>query len=247
MNRIIIPLNAFEMIGCQHAMIQRIYEQQVHGVEIRRELMKKVDQEINLIAKELKKYPLFTVYSAPIELWKENGELNKQELTFVLEEALSLGAQWVKVSLGFYQPQSPIGDLQQLLQAFPALRLFVENDQTSYGGNVASLHAFFDNAYEVPVSMTFDIGNWLYVKEQPEEAIKKLGSFVEYIHIKHVIKSSGKLVTTAISNDSNEMWKDILKGFSYSIFKALEFPIDEPEQVPSFISLVQEAEQEEVQ
>jgi sugar phosphate isomerase/epimerase len=247
MNRTIIPLNAFEMIGCQHAMIGRIYEQQVHGVEIRRELMKKVDQEINLIAKELKKYPLFTVYSAPIELWKENGELNKQELTSVLEEALSLGAQWVKVSLGFYQPQSPIGDLQQLLQAFPALRLFVENDQTSYGGNIASLHAFFDNAYEVPVSMTFDVGNWLYAKEQPEEAIKKLGSFVEYIHIKHVIKSSGKLVTTAISNESNEMWKDILKGFSHSIFKALEFPIDELEQVPSFISLVQEAEQEEVQ
>jgi hypothetical protein len=247
MNRIIIPLNAFEMIGCQHAMIGRIYEQQVHGVEIRRELMKKVDQEINLIAKELKKYPLFTVYSAPIELWKENGELNKQELTSVLEEALSLGAQWVKVSLGFYQPQSPIGDLQQLLQAFPALRLFVENDQTSYGGNIASLHAFFNNAYEVPVSMTFDVGNWLYAKEQPEEAIKKLGSFVEYIHIKHVIKSSGKLVTTAISNESNEMWKDILKGFSHSIFKALEFPIDELEQVPSFISLVQAAEQEEVQ
>jgi hypothetical protein len=43
------------------------------------------------------------------------------------------------------------------------------------------------------------------------------------------------------------MWKDILKGFSHSIFKALEFPIDEPEQIPGFISLVQAAEQEEVQ
>ncbi|UYP10193.1 sugar phosphate isomerase/epimerase family protein [Priestia megaterium] len=247
MNRIIIPLNAFETTSSQHTMIGRIYEQQVHGVEIRRELMKKVDQEIELIAEELKKYPLFTVYSAPIELWKENGELNKQELKAILEEAVSLGAQWVKVSLGFYQPQSPIGDLQELLQAFPALRLFVENDQTSYGGNIASLYAFFDNAYEVPVSMTFDIGNWLYVQERPEEAIKKLRPFVGYIHIKHVIKNSGKLVTNSISNDSNEMWKDILKGFSHSIFKALEFPIDEPEQIPGFISLVKAAEQEEVQ
>jgi sugar phosphate isomerase/epimerase len=247
MNSIIIPLNAFETTGYQHTMIQRIHERQVHGVEIRRELMKKVDQEIDLIAEELKRYPLFTVYSAPIELWKENGELNKQELKSVLEEAASLGAQWVKVSLGFYQLQSPIADLQQLLQAFPTLNLFVENDQTSHGGNIASLHAFFDSAYRVPVSMTFDIGNWLYVKERPEEAIKKLRSFVGYIHIKHVIKSSGKLVTTAISNDSNEMWKGILKGFSHSIFKALEFPIDELEQIPGFISLVQAAEQEEVQ
>ena len=137
--------------------------------------------------------------------------------------------------------------MQELLQAFPALHLFVENDQTSYGGNIASLHAFFDNAYEIPVSMTFDIGNWLYVQERPQEAIKKLRSFVGYIHIKHVIKNSGKLVTTSISNDSNEMWKDILKGFSHSIFKALEFPIDESEQIPRFISLVQAAEQEEVQ
>lgn len=247
MNSIIIPLNAFETTGFQHAMIGKIHEQQVHGVEIRRELMKKVDQEIALIAEELKTYPLFTVYSAPIELWRENGELNTQELKVILEEAVSLGAQWVKVSLGFYQPQSPMTDLQQLLEAFPALRLFVENDQTSHGGNIASLHAFFDNAYEVPVSMTFDIGNWLYVDEQPQKAIKMLRSFVGYIHIKHVIKSSGKLVTTAISNDSNEMWKDILKGFSHSIFKALEFPIDEPEQIPGFISLVQAAEQEEVQ
>lgn len=247
MNSIIIPLNAFETTGFQHTMIGKIHEQQVHGVEIRRELMKKVDQEIELIAEELKKYPLFTVYSAPIELWRENGELNTQELKAILEEAVSLGAQWVKVSLGFYQPQSPIADLQQLLEAFPALRLFVENDQTSHGGNIASLHAFFDNAYEVAVSMTFDIGNWLYVHEQPQEAIKKLRSFVGYIHIKHVIKNSGKLVTTAISNGSNEMWKDILKGFSHSTFKALEFPIDEPEQVPGFISLVQAAEQEEVQ
>ncbi|MEB4886835.1 MULTISPECIES: sugar phosphate isomerase/epimerase family protein [Priestia] len=247
MNHIIIPLNAFETTNSQHTMIGRIYEQQVHGVEIRRELMKKVDQEIELIAEELKRYPLFTVYSAPIELWKESGELNKQELKSILEEAVSLGAQWVKVSLGFYQPQSPIGELQELLQAFPALHLFVENDQTNYGGNIASLHAFFDNAYEIPVSMTFDIGNWLYVQERPQEAIKKLRSFVGYIHIKHVIKNSGKLVTTSISNDSNEMWKDILKGFSHSIFKALEFPIDEPEQIPRFISLVQAAEQEEVQ
>ncbi|MEK4820339.1 MULTISPECIES: sugar phosphate isomerase/epimerase family protein [Priestia] len=247
MNHIIIPLNAFETTSSQHTMIGKIYEQQVHGVEIRRELMKKVDQEIELIAEELKRYPLFTVYSAPIELWKESGELNKQELKSILEEAVSLGAQWVKVSLGFYQPQSPIGELQELLQAFPALHLFVENDQTSYGGNIASLHAFFDNAYEIPVSMTFDIGNWLYVQERPQEAIKKLRSFVGYIHIKHVIKNSGKLVTTSISNDSNEMWKNILKGFSHSTFKALEFPIDEPEQIPRFISLVQAAEQEEVQ
>lgn len=34
MNRIIIPLNAFETTSSQHTMIGRIYEQQVHGVEI---------------------------------------------------------------------------------------------------------------------------------------------------------------------------------------------------------------------
>lgn len=41
MNSIIIPLNAFETTGFQHTMIGKIHEQQVHGVEIRRELMKK--------------------------------------------------------------------------------------------------------------------------------------------------------------------------------------------------------------
>ena len=61
MNSIIIPLNAFETTGFQHTMIGKIHEQQVHGVEIRRELMKKVDQEVELIAEELKKYQLFTV------------------------------------------------------------------------------------------------------------------------------------------------------------------------------------------
>ena len=62
--------------------------------KLEEELMKKVDQEIALIAEELKTYPLFTVYSAPIELWRENGELNTQELKVILEEAVSPGAQW---------------------------------------------------------------------------------------------------------------------------------------------------------
>lgn len=53
--------------------------------------------------------------------------------------------------------------------------------------------------------------------------------FVGYIYIKYVIKSSGKLVIIVILNDLNEMWKDILKGFFYLIFKVLEFLIDELE------------------
>src|ERR671939_240065 len=109
MQNVIVPLNAFgrdEVLeNGQLSYIEPIAQAGAYGVEIRRELLpgnENIKQLIQ-IQKEIARFGLFTVYSAPIELWKEDHQLNKEMLATVFEEGLNLGASWLKVSLGHFQ------------------------------------------------------------------------------------------------------------------------------------------------
>ena len=253
MEKLIIPLNAFpqnelEENG-QHSFIKPLHEKGVYGVEIRRELFRDKENDRIQTKKRLEETSLFIVYSAPIQLWLEDGSLNQHELRVVFEEGEELHAQWVKISLGFYQEEkSSLEELQHFLNNYPALQLFVENDQTSYGGNIKRLQKFFEEASKshVQVAMTFDSGNWLYTNQSLLEAIKKLSSYVQYIHLKHVYSLNGKLVTVSILDDLYEKWKDILLAFPRSTIKALEFPIESIHHIDSLanhINSVTESEE----
>jgi sugar phosphate isomerase/epimerase len=245
MNRMVVPLNVFpthqvEEKG-QAFFLSFIAESGANGAEIRRELFQARDLSLEAVKNELNQYGLSAVYSAPIELWKEGGDLNIEQLKTIIGEAYRLGAGILKVSLGHYQKtKSDINLLNDIMQkdriADTKLQILVENDQTLYGGRIDKLHDFFEIAYEsnVPVKMTFDTGNWEYVKESVEQAARKLSKYVAYIHLKQVERIGNKLVPVPMSLAA---WGKIKGYFPENTWKAIEFPVQSVNQLKGYIDI----------
>ncbi|MEH7117274.1 sugar phosphate isomerase/epimerase [Neobacillus vireti] len=242
MKNVIVPLNAYDSsevaAGGQESFVKLIAEAGAYGIEIRRELLPADVLPLGKIKTEIDQYGLFTVYSAPIELWKEDYQLNQERLNHIFQEADILGAKWVKVSLGhFQQDLSNIAALKDLLVGQKDIQLLVENDQTSYGGNVGHLQAFFESAVDhgIPVKMTFDAGNWYYSGQEVEDALEKLAPYVSYLHLKQVTET---LETVPLQIDGEHSWKKAISHFPVEIVKALEFPIVPKEKTKDFIQMM---------
>ncbi|MBD4426387.1 sugar phosphate isomerase/epimerase, partial [Xanthomonas citri pv. citri] len=68
------------------------------------------------------------------------------------------------------------------------MTLVVENDQTDCG-QLAPMQRFKAacRVMALPVTLTFDMGNWLWVGDSPEEAARQLAPAVSYIHVKAAV------------------------------------------------------------
>jgi sugar phosphate isomerase/epimerase len=247
MKNVIIPLNAFDRFKVlengQASYIELISQSGAFGAEIRRELLPVQDPRLDRIRCEIEKYGLFTVYSAPIELWKEDFHLNEEELTTIFQEGIVLGAKWIKVSLGHYKKnESSVRELNYFLNQKQGIQLLVENDQTLHGGNISHLKSFFESAalQDVPVKMAFDAGNWYYSCQDVEDALNKLARYVIYLHLKQVEMDHGELVTVPLQNEGNNSWKKAMRCFPTEIVKALEFPIEPKEKTKEYIQVLAE-------
>jgi sugar phosphate isomerase/epimerase len=248
MQNVVVPLNAFDRFKVleegQEAFIESIAQSGAFGVEIRRELLSSHYQELGKIRTAISKYGLFTIYSAPIELWDQNHDVNQTDLNIVMQEAVELGAKWVKVSLGHYkEAASNVRELSPILKRYQNIQLLVENDQTFYGGNISHLSSFFESAaeHQIPIKMTFDSGNWQYSGQDFETALQQLGPYVMYLHLKQVDEG---LNTIPIQKDGNHSWKKAIRTFPSDMLKALEFPIEPIEKAKEYIHLITELEAE---
>jgi sugar phosphate isomerase/epimerase len=229
----------------QSSFIRLIAESGAFGIEIRRELLSEQDPSLDSIRQEIEQYQLFTVYSAPIELWKEDHGLNEKELNEIFQEGIELGAKWVKVSLGhFYKDQSNVSDLNTFLNQHNGIQLLVENDQTLYGGNINHLTSFFESVSEqdTPVKMTFDAGNWFYSRQDVDDALSKLSPYVHYLHLKQVEDDNGEFITVPLQKNGGHSWEKIMNSFPSEMVKALEFPIEPKEKTREYIQMITESE-----
>ena len=249
MNNVIVPINAFDRFEVlkkgQTSFIRLIADSGAYGIEIRRELLSDEDPSLHQIKQEIEQYQLFTVYSAPIELWKEDHQLNKKELNEILEEGKDLGAKWIKVSLGHFQKgQSDLIELNTFLDQHQEVQLLVENDQTLHGGNIHHLTSFFESASEqsTPVKMTFDAGNWYYSGQEVDEAVSKLAPYVMYLHLKQVEDDNGEFITVPLQKDGSHSWEKVMNHFPAEMVKALEFPIEPKERTREFVQMIMESE-----
>lgn len=232
MKSIVVPLNAFDrkevLEKGQIAFIKLIAESGAYGVEIRRELFQVGDLPLKQLREEIAVYSLFTVYSTPVDLWKIDGSLNRQELEQIFKEASILGASWVKTSLGNYKEEiSDSVELKKFLMQNEKVKLLVENDQTYYGGKLINVKTFFESVVNlnIPVNMTFDTGNWMYTGENAMEALVQLKEYIAYLHFKNVTQNGIELTTCAIDTSENAEWRIIASQFPSDLPKALEFPI----------------------
>ncbi|WP_257348794.1 sugar phosphate isomerase/epimerase family protein [Pseudalkalibacillus decolorationis] len=248
MENIIVTLNSFDtkevMKKGQGHFLPLIAQSGAKGAEIRKELFADERFSLKTLREEIEELNLFSIYSAPVELYDQLGNINEEAIKLIVSEAVKLGATIVKFSLGHYDPQSSSTDhLKELLTTLQIekhqLVVTIENDQTEHGGNLKRIQHFFKETMkrEVPVKMTFDVGNWMYTGEDVWLATKALSEYVVYLHFKHVEHHDNKLVTLSLPEQDSSGWRKLIQSFPNDILRAIEFPLQDQE-VSRYVSLL---------
>jgi len=212
-------------LGGQQALLPIIAAAGADGVEIRRELLS--EQELNALptfAAAIASHHLKACYSAPQALFTDSGALNP-DLPALLEEAKTLNAHWLKVSLGNFQSSHAAEPLRALL-ADSSVALVVENDQTRYG-KLAPMQRFQAavSVTNLPVTLTFDMANWLWVGESPELAASKLAPLVSYIHVKAAEARHDRFHAVAL-DQAEPCWLEMLRQLPGDAPRGIEFPLE---------------------
>lgn len=212
-------------MGGQLATLPLIADAGADGVEIRRELLSPEERRhLSSLAFAIEAHELQACYSAPEPLCMEDGTLNPS-LPALLEEATTLKSLWLKVSLGHYQQPDALETLRRWL-ADSGMALVVENDQTECG-KLAPMRRFQADceALRLPVTLTFDAGNWLWVGDSPEEAARHLASAVSYIHVK-AAAPHGNSFRAVAPDHADERWLALLDMLPADAPRGIEFPLE---------------------
>jgi sugar phosphate isomerase/epimerase len=115
--------------------------------------------------------------------------------------------------------------LAQLLRGRDT-ELVIENDQTTPAGTVDALQAFFRRADEagLRLGMTFDMGNWHWTGECPQEAARALAARVCYVHCKGVQRQPRRWIAVPLA-DSAAPWRAVLRALPRALPWAIEYPL----------------------
>ncbi|KAA8639599.1 hypothetical protein FZN37_001495 [Enterobacter hormaechei] len=211
--------------GGQRAMLPVIAGAGADGVEIRRELFSNDElMALPALGESIELLGLLACYSAPAPLFMPDGTLNP-DLPRYLSEASALNALWLKVSLGHFSDKQPLEALRTLLDE-SGMTLVVENDQTDCG-QLAPMQRFKAacRVMALPVTLTFDMGNWLWVGDSPEEAARQLAPAVSYIHVKAAVPHKAQFRAVA-PDQTDSRWQDLLNQLPADAPRGIEFPLE---------------------
>ncbi|MEB0228689.1 TIM barrel protein [Pseudomonas sp. 10S4] len=170
---------------------------------------------------------LESVYSSPTELWLAGQSKPNPELAITLQRAQTFGAKWLKVSLGYFTDNNDLQALARQLSQSP-VQLLVENDQTLHGGRIEPFQRFFNEVeqHNLPIKMTFDIGNWQWQDQSAASAARLLGRHVGYVHCKAVVRrADGKLVAIPPGAADLHLWEQLLRHMAQGVMRAAEYPL----------------------
>lgn len=224
-----IMINTIVMLGeeglDQATFVKRLAQAGpvIGGVEIRQELLPQDEFARKAFFLELletgtqKNWQLF--YSVPQSLFTTTG-LNPL-LENWLAEAAAFGAVSVKVNIGevagikAVHPQ----ELTNLLSNYQ-LQLTIENDQTEANGRLQPVTEALAEvtAASLPVGYTFDVGNWLVMGEDLQQAFIKLQQQTTVLHLKNVASNR----QTTLLDDGSVAWRDYLLA---KVPVILEYPM----------------------
>ncbi|MBK5541362.1 TIM barrel protein [Pseudomonas sp. TH05] len=194
-------------------------------IEWREELL--TDEVPAELAQATAAQQLESLFSSPLELWVAGQSQANPQLEQALLRAHAFGATSLKVSLGYFTDNNDLQSLGALLARHP-VRLLVENDQTLHGGRIEPFQRFFDQVerLQLPVQMTFDIGNWQWQDQSAATAARLLGRHVGYVHCKAVARrADGKLVAIPPSAADLHLWEQLLRHMTQGINRAVEYPL----------------------
>lgn len=211
-------------MGGQMALLPVIAAAGADGVEIRRELLSSEEiGRLSSLAFAIEMHNLQACYSAPEPLCLADGALNPR-LPALLHEAHTLKARWLKVSLGHFTDQAVLATLRDWLLTSP-VPLVVENDQTN-SGKLAPMLRFKAACHTLalPVTLTFDTGNWLWVGDSPEEAARHLAPAVSYIHVKAAVAHEHTFHAVP-PDEADARWLALLDNLPADAPRGIEFPL----------------------
>lgn len=212
-------------LGGQQAVVPIVAAAGADGVEIRRELFSENElQTLPALGKAIAGAGLAAVYSVPEALFTEQGLLNPH-LDRHFAEAEQLNAQRLKYSLGHYQRGFDAAALREKL-AGQAVQLVVENDQTECG-TLAALDSYVQDGGDARADsgLTFDMGNWLWVGDDPIAAARRLGRYVSYIHVKAAARKGHAWQAMAL-DDADNLWRETLALLPRDVPRGIEFPLE---------------------
>ncbi|MFJ3482995.1 sugar phosphate isomerase/epimerase family protein [Pseudomonas sp. NPDC090202] len=210
----------------QASFIPLLADAGVTRIELREELFTG-GEDFPALAESIRAHGLESLYSAPLELWLDGQKQANPQLEPTLERATACGAAWLKVSLGHFDEDSDVAALADRLARYD-VHLLVENDQTVQGGRIEPMAAFFARveALQMPIGMTFDIGNWMWQQQSASHAAERLGRYVEYVHCKAVSQNaSGKLIAVPPRDADLHLWEQLLKHMPAGLPRAVEYPL----------------------
>lgn len=210
-------------LGGQQAVLPIIAAAGADGVEIRRELFSPAElDDLPALGNAIAAARLVAFYSVPEALFTVEGALNPHiDQHFI--EAQQLNAQLLKYSLGHYSRGFDGSQLREKLAALP-FHLVVENDQTDCG-KLSALESYFHDRGEAGPGMTFDMGNWLWVGDNPLLAAERLNHLVSYVHVKPAVQTENGWHAVAV-DEANHLWRETLARLPTSVPCGIEFPLE---------------------
>jgi len=194
------------------------------GLEIRRELFDG-PQDLAALRAVIDGLKLSSVYSAPVGLFGADGRFDRDTIADVMHEAETVGARYLKVSLGHFSAGSDLPSLLRFVSQAP-VEVLLENDQTPQGGMLEPIVSFLSlctgNGHAF--GMTFDMGNWRWNGVDPELAARTLAPHVRYVHCKGVREEGGKRKAVPLEAQDT-YWPKLMAYFPKGIQRAIEFPL----------------------
>jgi sugar phosphate isomerase/epimerase len=230
-NQIIISLSSFGASEVrrhgQRWFVELCHAAGADGVEIRGELLQGRNNELAELATAVRDAGMACVYSSPEMLWDQTGALNLPALERGLAGAIALNAPVLKMSIGAFS-SGDADDLNTMKQRLDgqSISLLIENDQTATAGTLDCLQQFFSeaDASGLTLGMTFDMGNWHWQGECPQQAAQVFASRVRYVHCKGVQRQPARWVAVPLT-DSVAPWRAILRTLPRSLPCAIEYPL----------------------
>ncbi|KAE9648104.1 sugar phosphate isomerase/epimerase [Pseudomonas sp. PB106] len=209
----------------QGSFIEVLATAGANRIEWREELLTREDP--TQLAQATQAQGLQSIYSSPTELWLAGQAQPNPELITALQQAEAFGSKWLKVSLGYFTDTNDLQALAERLKHSP-VQLLVENDQTLHGGRIEPFQRFFAavEQHNLPIKMTFDIGNWQWQDQSAASAARLLGRHVGYVHCKAVARrADGKLVAVPPAVSDLHLWEQLLRHMAQGVMRAAEYPL----------------------
>ncbi len=202
------------------------------GFEVRRELFADetdaTPHNLRELGRQIAELGLWSVYSTPASLYTAHGKLDADALRLSVEEAIALGARFVKLQLGGFATDANAAVIADHMRC-AELRLVVENGQLAQGGSLAQFTGLFDaltrEGHADVLGMTFDMGNWAWCDVAPLDAALLLAAHVEYIHCKTAVGEGARRFPAAPAA-YDAQFAAVLDHLPRHVPRGIEFPFD---------------------